>query len=101
SGLGSEWGKYSCCRICGLPIRIFKHIRKDTRGSMGLCANSWWLRDNTCARHCTSCTALIGLVRSPSHTAVLVCERPGCTRPLVLAGSPKGSAALVLALCCI
>ncbi|CAI9542986.1 unnamed protein product [Staurois parvus] len=22
-------------------------------GSTGLCANSWWLRDNTCARHRT------------------------------------------------
>ncbi|CAI9603187.1 unnamed protein product [Staurois parvus] len=21
---------------------------------LGLCANSWWLRDNTCARHLTS-----------------------------------------------
>ncbi|CAI9560695.1 unnamed protein product [Staurois parvus] len=29
------------------------HIRKDTRSSMGLCANSWWLRDNTCAHHRT------------------------------------------------
>ncbi|CAI9558193.1 unnamed protein product [Staurois parvus] len=27
---------------------------EDTRGSMGLCANSWWLLDNTCARHRTS-----------------------------------------------
>ncbi|CAI9591746.1 unnamed protein product, partial [Staurois parvus] len=53
SGLGSEWGKYRCCRICGLSIGICKHIRKDTRSSMGLCVNSWWLRDNTCARHCT------------------------------------------------
>ncbi|CAI9592872.1 unnamed protein product [Staurois parvus] len=42
-----------CCRICGLPIEICKHIRKDTRGSTGLCANSW-LQDNTCARHRTS-----------------------------------------------
>ncbi|CAI9549861.1 unnamed protein product [Staurois parvus] len=24
------------------------------RGSTGLCANSWWLWDTTCARHCTS-----------------------------------------------
>ncbi|CAI9588557.1 unnamed protein product [Staurois parvus] len=43
----------------------------------------------------------MGLAKSPSHTAVLVCERPRCTRPLVLASSPKGRAALVLALCCI
>ncbi|CAI9586188.1 unnamed protein product [Staurois parvus] len=28
--------------------------RKDTRSSTGLCANSWWLQDNTCAHHCTS-----------------------------------------------
>ncbi|CAI9547991.1 unnamed protein product, partial [Staurois parvus] len=48
-----------------------------------------------------ACTALMGLTTSPSHTAVLICERPGCTRPLVLASSPKGSVALVLALCCI
>ncbi|CAI9602286.1 unnamed protein product [Staurois parvus] len=48
-----------------------------------------------------ACTALMGLATSPSHTAVLVCERPGCTRPLVFANSPKGSVALVLALCCI
>ncbi|CAI9554888.1 unnamed protein product [Staurois parvus] len=41
------------------------------------------------------------LATSPSYTAVLVCERPGCTRQLVLASSPKGSVALVLALCCI
>ncbi|CAI9577340.1 unnamed protein product [Staurois parvus] len=26
----------------------------DTRGSTGLCANSWWLRDNTCAWHRTN-----------------------------------------------
>ncbi|CAI9546483.1 unnamed protein product [Staurois parvus] len=31
----------------------------------------------------------MGLTMSPSHTAVLVCERPGCTRPLVIASSPK------------
>ncbi|CAI9544041.1 unnamed protein product [Staurois parvus] len=37
-----------------MPIGICKHIRKDTRGSMDLCANSWWLQDNTCARHHTS-----------------------------------------------
>ncbi|CAI9576182.1 unnamed protein product, partial [Staurois parvus] len=49
----------------------------------------------------TACTSLMGLATSPSYTAVLVCERPGCTRPLVLASLPKGSAALVLALCCI
>ncbi|CAI9572602.1 unnamed protein product [Staurois parvus] len=48
-----------------------------------------------------ACTALMGLVMSPSDSAVLVCEKPGCTRPLVLASSPKGSMALVLALCCI
>ncbi|CAI9564171.1 unnamed protein product [Staurois parvus] len=54
SGLGSEWGKYGYCRICGLPNGTCKHIRKDTRGSMGLCVNSWWLRDNTCACHRTS-----------------------------------------------
>ncbi|CAI9538184.1 unnamed protein product [Staurois parvus] len=30
---------------------ICKHIRKDTRSSVGLCVNSWWPRDNTCARH--------------------------------------------------
>ncbi|CAI9609016.1 unnamed protein product [Staurois parvus] len=48
-----------------------------------------------------ACTALMGLATSPSDTAVLVCERPGSTRPLVLNSSPKGSAALVLALCCI
>ncbi|CAI9578734.1 unnamed protein product [Staurois parvus] len=48
-----------------------------------------------------ACTALMGLTTSPSHTAVLVYERPGCTRPLVLTSSPKGSVALVLALCCI
>ncbi|CAI9547483.1 unnamed protein product [Staurois parvus] len=46
-------------------------------------------------------TTLMGLATSPSHTAVLICKRPGCTRPLVLASSPKGSVALVLALCCI
>ncbi|CAI9613351.1 unnamed protein product [Staurois parvus] len=49
----------------------------------------------------SACTALMGLATSPSHTAVLICERPGCTRPLVLSSSPKGSVALVLALCCI
>ncbi|CAI9623456.1 unnamed protein product, partial [Staurois parvus] len=54
SGFSSEWGKYGCCRICGLSIGICKHIRKDTRSSMGLYANSLRLRDNTCARHCTS-----------------------------------------------
>ncbi|CAI9603531.1 unnamed protein product [Staurois parvus] len=43
----------------------------------------------------------MGLTTSPSHIAVLVCERPRCTRLLVLTSSPKGSAALVLALCCI
>ncbi|CAI9565411.1 unnamed protein product, partial [Staurois parvus] len=48
-----------------------------------------------------ACTGLMGLVTSPSHTAVLVCERPRCTKPPVFASSPKGSAALVLALCCI
>ncbi|CAI9569509.1 unnamed protein product, partial [Staurois parvus] len=48
-----------------------------------------------------ACTRLMGLATSPSHTAVLKCERPGCTRQLVLASSPKGSVALVLALCCI
>ncbi|CAI9579371.1 unnamed protein product [Staurois parvus] len=48
-----------------------------------------------------ACTGLMGLATSPSHTAVLVCERPGCIRPLVLASSPKGRAALVPALCCI
>ncbi|CAI9593466.1 unnamed protein product [Staurois parvus] len=48
-----------------------------------------------------ACTALVGLATSPSHTAVLVCKRPGCTRSLMLASSPKGSVALVLALCCI
>ncbi|CAI9603801.1 unnamed protein product [Staurois parvus] len=48
-----------------------------------------------------ACTALMGLATSPRHTAVLVCERPGCTRPLVLTSLPKGSAALVLALFCI
>ncbi|CAI9622836.1 unnamed protein product, partial [Staurois parvus] len=100
SGLGSEWGKYGCCRICGLSIGICKHIRKDTRSSTGLCANSLWLRDNTCAT-APACSALMGLTISPSHTAVLICERPGCTRPLVLASSPKSSVALVLALCCI
>ncbi|CAI9535530.1 unnamed protein product [Staurois parvus] len=30
-----------------------------------------------------ACTALMGLATSPSHTELLVCERPGCTRPLV------------------
>ncbi|CAI9621202.1 unnamed protein product, partial [Staurois parvus] len=48
-----------------------------------------------------ACTALMGLAMSPSDTAVLVCERPGCTRPLMFASSPKGSVALALALCCI
>ncbi|CAI9542539.1 unnamed protein product, partial [Staurois parvus] len=48
-----------------------------------------------------TCTTLMGLAMSPSDTAVLVCERPGCTRSLVLASLPKGSVALVLALCCI
>ncbi|CAI9534472.1 unnamed protein product [Staurois parvus] len=48
-----------------------------------------------------ACTALMGLATSPSDTAVLVCERPGCTRPLVPTSSPKVRAALVLALCCI
>ncbi|CAI9564801.1 unnamed protein product, partial [Staurois parvus] len=32
----------------------------------------------------SACTALMGLTMSPSHTAVLICERPGCSRPLVL-----------------
>ncbi|CAI9602396.1 unnamed protein product [Staurois parvus] len=48
-----------------------------------------------------ACTALMGLATSPSDTEVLVCERPGCIRPLVLASSLKGRVALVLALCCI
>ncbi|CAI9580910.1 unnamed protein product, partial [Staurois parvus] len=48
-----------------------------------------------------ACTTLMGLATSPSHTAVLICERPRCTRPLVLDSSPKGNVALVLALCCI
>ncbi|CAI9608894.1 unnamed protein product, partial [Staurois parvus] len=48
-----------------------------------------------------ACTALMELTTSSSHTAVLVCERPGCTRPLVLDSSPKGRVALILALCCI
>ncbi|CAI9612694.1 unnamed protein product, partial [Staurois parvus] len=48
-----------------------------------------------------ACTALMGLATSPSDTAVLVCKKPGCTRPLVLASSPKGRVALVLAHCCI
>ncbi|CAI9581390.1 unnamed protein product, partial [Staurois parvus] len=26
-----------------------------------------------------ACTALMELTTSPSHTAVLICERPGCT----------------------
>ncbi|CAI9583484.1 unnamed protein product, partial [Staurois parvus] len=26
-----------------------------------------------------ACTALMGLTTSPSYTAVLICERPGCT----------------------
>ncbi|CAI9538840.1 unnamed protein product, partial [Staurois parvus] len=29
-------------------------------------------------------TGLMGLATSPSHTAVLICERPGYTRPLCL-----------------
>ncbi|CAI9608643.1 unnamed protein product, partial [Staurois parvus] len=48
-----------------------------------------------------ACTALMGLTTSPSQTAVLICERPRCTRPLVIASSPKHSTALVLAFCCI
>ncbi|CAI9534663.1 unnamed protein product, partial [Staurois parvus] len=47
-----------------------------------------------------ACTTLMGLATSPSDTVVLVCERLGCTRSLVLASSLKGSVALVLALCC-
>ncbi|CAI9564563.1 unnamed protein product [Staurois parvus] len=39
-----------------------------------------------------ACYGLMGLITSPSHTAGLVYERPGCTRPLVLTSSPKGSA---------
>ncbi|CAI9615695.1 unnamed protein product [Staurois parvus] len=40
----------------------------------------------------------------PRRQVILQCwymKDPGCTRPLVLASSPKGSAALVLAPCCI
>ncbi|CAI9598716.1 unnamed protein product, partial [Staurois parvus] len=50
-----------------------------------------------------SCTtnAYRSSVKNSSKKSMLVCERPGCTRPLVLASSPKGRAALVLALCCI
>ncbi|CAI9539148.1 unnamed protein product [Staurois parvus] len=48
-----------------------------------------------------ACTGLMGLATSPGHTAVPVCERPRCTRPLVLASSPKGRTVLVLALFCI
>ncbi|CAI9617386.1 unnamed protein product, partial [Staurois parvus] len=48
-----------------------------------------------------ACTGFMGLTTSPSHTAVLICERLRCTRPLVIASSPKGSMALVLAFCCI
>ncbi|CAI9614608.1 unnamed protein product [Staurois parvus] len=39
-------------------VRVLQNLwvanRKDTRGSKGLCENSWWLWDNTCARHRTS-----------------------------------------------
>ncbi|CAI9564239.1 unnamed protein product [Staurois parvus] len=94
-------GSTGAAEFCGLSNRDCKHIRKDTRSSTGLCANSLWLRDNTCACHGTSLYCTYGLTKSPSHTAVLICERPGCTRPLLLASSPKDSVALVLALCCI
>ncbi|CAI9594520.1 unnamed protein product, partial [Staurois parvus] len=59
--------------------RICKHIQKDTKSSTGLCANSLWFQDNTCARHRTSLYCTYGLTTLPSHTAVLICERPGCT----------------------
>ncbi|CAI9570469.1 unnamed protein product, partial [Staurois parvus] len=70
SRLGSEWGK--CCRICRLPIGICKHIRKDTRGSMRLCANSWWLRDNTCVLPPPH-QLVLHLWDSPHHQLILQC----------------------------
>ncbi|CAI9587200.1 unnamed protein product [Staurois parvus] len=33
---------------------------EDTRSSTGLCVNSWWLRDNICARHRTSLCCTYG-----------------------------------------
>ncbi|CAI9593496.1 unnamed protein product [Staurois parvus] len=69
--MGSEWWKNGCCRICGLPIGICKHIREDTRGSMGLCANSFWLWDNTCARHPHQ--LVLHLWDSPNHQVILQC----------------------------
>ncbi|CAI9558583.1 unnamed protein product [Staurois parvus] len=50
--------------------QICKHIRKDTRSSMGLCANSWWLRDNTCAHHRTSLYCTYGT----RHVTKLYCS---------------------------
>ncbi|CAI9545847.1 unnamed protein product [Staurois parvus] len=71
-------------------------------GALWACANFWWLWWTILVlTTAPACTGFMGLAMSPSHTAVLVCERPRCSRPQVVASSPKGSAAIVLALCCI
>ncbi|CAI9622366.1 unnamed protein product [Staurois parvus] len=70
-------GEVRCCRICGLPIGIFKHIQKDTRGSKGLVQILGGCGTILVLTTAPACTTLIGHATSPSHTAVLVCERPG------------------------
>ncbi|CAI9614436.1 unnamed protein product [Staurois parvus] len=45
------------------------HIWKDTRGSTGLCANSW-LRDNICSHHRTSLYCTYGT----GHVAKSYCS---------------------------
>ncbi|CAI9613670.1 unnamed protein product, partial [Staurois parvus] len=101
SGLGSDWGSTGAAEFEGCQSgfastsgRILGALRACVRILAG-CGTILVFATTP------ACTALMGLATSPSHTTVLVCERPRCTRPLVLTSSPKGSKALVLALCCI
>ncbi|CAI9535132.1 unnamed protein product [Staurois parvus] len=47
---------YGCCRICGLPIGICKHIRKDIRGS------------TACVRILSGCGTILVLATAPDCT---------------------------------
>ncbi|CAI9583529.1 unnamed protein product [Staurois parvus] len=40
-------------------------------GFTGLCANSWWLQNTTCARHCTS--IVLHFWDSPRHKVISQC----------------------------
>ncbi|CAI9584428.1 unnamed protein product [Staurois parvus] len=101
TGLGSEGGSTGAAEFVGCQSgfastsgRILGALRACVR-IFGGCGSILVLAT------APACTGFMGLATSPSDTAVLVSERPGCTRPLILTSSPKGSSALVLALCCI